>query len=277
MAKTGKTYRKSSNDPNALGRDFKKRIKSKRGPALLGGIICEYLRPSMVKLYKHAGFDFIFIESEHASFNGRDFADFVQVARDNQLPVIAKVADLNRPEVIRLMDCGVLGIQLPRTESRGDVEQLLDWMRFPPSGTRPGAPVWGNVDYVWPGSSQKWMDGADATTMMVAHIETQRGYDNIEEIITTPGLDMLYVGPYDFSISMGYPGEYDNPKVKIAIGLILNLCVKHGVAFGTTSSGAKTGAAYVKRGARFFEVMDELTMISAQACQAVDAFRNAMI
>lgn len=276
MAKTGKAHRTRPGDPNALGREFKRRVKSKRGPAMLGAIVIEHLRPSLVKAYKHAGFDFIFIETEHMLYNGRDIADFVQVARDNKMPVIAKIADLNRPEVIRQMDCGIIGIQLPRTETREQVEQLLDWMRFPPKGSRPGDPTMGAVDYVWPDNDAKWLKGADAATMMVAHIETQLGYENIEDIVTTPGLDMLYVGPYDFSISLGQPGDYDHPVVKKAIERILKLCVKHGVAFGTTTSGARPAAALVKKGCRFFEVIDEMTMIHTMSCQTVDAYRSAM-
>ncbi len=276
MAKTGKTHRATTNDPNALGREFKRRVKTKRGPALLGGIVSEMLRPSLARIYKHAGFDFIYIETEHMLYNGRDVADFVLAARGSGLPVVAKIADLNRPEVIRLMDCGIVGIQLPRTETREQVEQLLDWMRFPPKGSRPGDPVLGAVDYVWPDNDAKWLKDCDDATMMVAHIETALGYENIEDIVTTPGLDMLYVGPYDFSISLGHPGQYDHPQVKKAIRRILDLCVKHGVAFGTTTSGAKPAAQYVKRGCRFFEVIDELGMIHTMACQTVDAFQTAM-
>ena len=274
MAKTGKAKQRRTADPTALGREFKRKMQT--GPTMLGGVVIEYLRPSLVKLYRHAGFDFIFVEAEHTLLNGRDFADFVQVARDNRLPVIAKIADLNRPEVIRALDCGVTGIQLPRTESRQDIETLYDYIKFPPKGTRPGAPCFGNVDYICPSDDRQWLKNANKASLLVAHIETQRGYENIEEIVTFPDLDMLYVGPYDFSISMGEPGNYDHPKVKRAISRILNICVKHKVAFGTTTSNAKAAAAYVKRGCRFFEMIDELTMVHGAACQVIDDYRYVL-
>src|SRR5687767_7107788 len=132
MAKLPATHQRPSRDPTALGRSLKDSLSSTK--VLLGGTAIEYLRPSLVKLYKHAGFDFIYIENEHALFQGPELADFVQCARDNDLPVISKVAQLERAEVARLLEAGVVGIQLPRTESREDLLTLIDYMKFPPNG-----------------------------------------------------------------------------------------------------------------------------------------------
>src|SRR5262249_42545551 len=122
-------------------------------------------------------------------------------ARDNNLPAIAKTPQLERAEVAKLLECGVMGIQLPRTETRRDLETLIDYMKFPPLGTRAGAPCFGNVDYAWPANDVEWLKNANESTIVVAHIETAAGYRNAEKIISTPHLDMLYVGPYDFSIA----------------------------------------------------------------------------
>ena len=193
----------------------------------------EYLRPSLVKIYRHADFDFIFLDKEHTFWDGSEMTDFVLCARDNQMPVISKVGELNRAEVARLLEAGVVGIQLPRTESREDLMTLIDYVKFPPIGTRAGAPCYGNVDYIWPEDSKAWLKNANASTVITAHIETALGYENAEQIITTDHLDMVYVGPYDFSISMGHPGEYDHPHVKKAMGEILDLCRKHSVSTWT--------------------------------------------
>ena len=237
MAKTVKKNRSKVHDPTALGRAFKRNLKS--GGVLLGGMAVEYLRPSLVKIYSYAGFDFIYIEKEHGLFEGSELSDFVLSARDNRMPVISKVGESNRPEVARLLEAGVVGIQLPRTESREDLVTLIDYVKFPPLGTRAGAPGYGNTDYLLPEDEKAWLKKANSSTLVVAHIETALGYENAENIITTPHLDMVYVGPSDFSISMGYPGEWDHPTVVKAMGRILELCLKHKVAFGTTASGGQ--------------------------------------
>lgn len=263
-------------DPNALGLAFKEKLK--RGDLILGAMVFEYLRPSLVKIFANAGFDFIFIENEHANFDGHAKADFVLCARDTGIPVISKIPELTRTDVTRMLDAGVVGIQLPRTESREQLLTLIDFMKFSPLGTRAGAPCFGNVDYAWASAYEEdgraWLRKANEATLVVAQIETRKGYENAEEIITTPHLDMLYIGPYDFSVSMGYPGEYDHPEVAGAMREILELCKKHGIPFGTTASGAESAAKWLAAGCQFFDVVDELGLIDAGARQVVSTYHQ---
>lgn len=263
-------------DPNALGLAFKRRLKS--GELILGFMAMEYFRPSLVKIITRAGYDFIFIEKEHGILDSHELPDFILSARDNRMPVISKVGELNRSEVTRLLDAGVVGIQLPRSETREQIQELTEYVKFRPLGTRPGAPCYGNVDYSWPSeyaaNSGAWLRNANRATVIVAHIETALGYENAEEIITTPHLDMVYVGPYDFSISMGYPGQYDHPKVAKAMREILSLCKKHGMPFGTTPSSPKAAAEWMALGAQFFDIGDELGLIDAGARQTVSTYHE---
>jgi 4-hydroxy-2-oxoheptanedioate aldolase len=147
-------------------------------------------------------------------------------------------------------------------------------MRFPPNGTRAAAPCFGNVDYASPLDAKLWMKGADANTLLVAHVETQRGFDNIAEIVTTPGLDMVYIGPYDFSLSFGHPGDYDHPEVLQRMVQVLELCQAHGVPFGTTPSGVEGAEFWGTRGASFFEACDEMTFIQQGAANLVGSWRE---
>ncbi len=260
---------------NALGKAFKRRLKDPK--VIIGAMVFEYLRPSLVKIFAAAKFDFIFIEKEHGFFDYQALPDFVLCARDNRMPVISKIGGLNRAEVTRLLDCGVVGIQLPRTESRDQLLELTDYIKFAPIGSRAGAPCFGNVDYSWAsqyaGNSASWPREANEATSMVVQIETRLGYERAEEIVTTPGVDMVYVGPYDFSISMGFPGDYDNPKVAGPMREILALCKQHGVPFGTTASGPDAAAKWRAAGCHFFDVIDELGLIDAGARQVVGTYR----
>ena len=154
-------------------------------------------------LFRSRGFDFLYVEYEHGFFDLATLADTVLCARDNRLPVIAKTPQLERGEVAKLLECGITGIQLPRTETRADVETLRGYLKFPPKGTRAIAPGYGSSDYVQKPDWKTWMAEQDEETTLVVHIETRRAYENAEEIISTPGVDMVYIGPGDFSIEMG--------------------------------------------------------------------------
>lgn len=274
MAKIQSTSPRCIDNPTAGGAQLKQWLKD--GRVLLGGIIGEMPRPLIAKIYRWAGFDFIYIENEHIQMAGLPaLADFVLTARDNGLPVIAKIPELERSETGRLLEAGVVGIQLPRTESRAQLEELIDYVKFPPLGSRAGAPCYGNVEYADLADPRAWIEEANRSTVIVAHIETRKGLENFEQIVTTPHLDMVYVGPYDFSISMGQPGNYDHPEVAAGMQRIAALCRKHHVAFGTTASGPEAAAKWVAEGCQFFETIDELTLIKQGAAATVDAYRAA--
>ena len=275
MARAMAAVRESTHDPTALGRRFKELIRS--GQVVLGGTVFEILRTTVVKLYRQAGFQFIFADNEHILMSGRPaMADFVLSARDNGLAVIAKVPEQGRTETARLLEAGVVGIQLPRTESRQDLEQLIDYMKFPPLGTRAAAPIYGNVDYMAPSDARKWIKDANDSTVVVAHIETRKGFEQFDQIVTTPHLDMVYVGPYDFSIAMGQAGDIDHPDVRGPMEQILAKCVQHDIPFGTTTTNVQSAARWIARGARFFEVIDELSLIAKGAADTVDQYRIAI-
>ena len=254
------------------GRELKSRLA--KGEVLVGGMVTEYLSPSLMKLYRQAGFDFVYIEYEHGYFAPRAFADAVLCARDNGLPVIAKTPQLERAEVAKLLECGVVGIQLPRTESRADVETLLDYIKFPPRGTRAIAPGYGSSDYVQPADWPTWMREQDEETTLVVHIETRLAYENAAEIISTPGVDMVYIGPGDFSIEMGHPGDYDHPEVRGPMEEILAICQANSVPFGTTASGMEAAREWIAKGTLFFEAVDEFALILEGASALVEEYRS---
>lgn len=259
-------------DPTALGRAFRARLKS--GDALLGGTVAEYLRPSLVKLYRQAGIDFLFLEKEHSFFSGVEMSAFIQSARDNTMPVIAKIGELNRAETARLLDTGVIGIQLPRTESADQLRELVDIVKYPPLGTRAGAMA-GNVDFGVPEDKPAWLAQADESTLVVAHIETVEGYKQAEALVQVPHVDMVFVGMFDLAVSLGHPGDYDHPEVAGAADEILELCLKHDVAFGTGGGDAEAARTLIGRGARFYYLEDEWTYIRRGATERVTAIRRA--
>ena len=257
------------------GRHLKARLAA--GEVLVCAMVTEYVRPSLMKLYGHAGIDFVFFEYEHTYFSPTALADTVLAARDNGLPPIAKTPQLERQEVAKLLECGVVGVQLPRTESRAQIEELRGYLKFPPVGTRAIAAGMGNSDYFLPrdlSTLRHWMDEQDAETTLIAHIETRLGYERAEEIVGAPGVDMVYVGPGDFSVEMGRPGQYDHPDVVGPMEEILELCNEHRVPFGTTASGVDGARRWVERGASFFLAADELGFIRRGAARLVEDYRT---
>ncbi len=249
------------------GAELKRRLRS--GMPLIGGTLSEYVRPSIVELYAQAGFDFLYLEYEHGFINPRDICDCALAARRCGLPVVAKTPQLERGAVAKLLESGVVGIQLPRTESRDDLLELVQYVKFPPVGSQAVATGYGQSLYRQPADLPQWMAEQDADTCIVAHIETRRGFENAEQIVTTPGVDVVFVGPADFSVSMGLAGQYQHPELIEAIEHILQLCRQHSVPFGIAAGSAEAAQQWIARGAQFLETPDELAHIFAGASRLV--------
>ena len=116
-----------------------KAILQQRTPII--GLTTQHVtHPWLAKIWKASGCDFVYIEYEHAFFNDEQLAGFVLCCRAEGLPVIAKVPECNRTHVAKLLECGVIGIQLPWTESREEIEKLISLVKFPPIGIRAAAP-----------------------------------------------------------------------------------------------------------------------------------------
>ena len=241
---------------------------------LLGLMVEQFANPITVKLAAHAGFDFVFIEYEHTYFDPRDMANAIIAARDNGIPVIVKTPQLERQEVSKLLEAGVNAIQLPRTETKEEVAELVSYMRYPPVGTRAVAPGWGSSDHGPVPDWRAWMDEQDRETLLVAHIETAKGIENAADIVAAPGVGMVFVGMADLSADLGHAGDYDHPVVRGAAEKVLKLCLRHRVPFGTLPTNPKVGLEWAKKGARFFLADSEIGLMRSAAKQLMAAYRT---
>ena len=153
------------------------------------------------------------------------------------------------------------GCSFPRTETREEIETLIDYIKLYPKGSRASATGYGSSDYIKPTDRQNWIAGQDAETTLVVHVETRTGYANAEEIVSTPGVDMVYCGPGDTSLEFDHPGDWDHPDVLEPMERVLDLCLRHGVPFGTSVKGHESAARWIGKGALFFEEASELDLI----------------
>src|SRR5262245_7954807 len=139
--------------------------------------------PWLAKLWQQSGTDFVYIEYEHSFMNEADLAGFVLSCRNCGLPVVAKTPELSRTHVAKLLEAGVIGIQLPWTESREQIDRLVSYVKFPPVGIRAAAPGMGNCDYNTQTSGRELIEVGNRETVVLAHVETRKGIENLEAIL----------------------------------------------------------------------------------------------
>src|SRR5262249_2653318 len=110
-------------------------------------------------------------------------------------------------------------------------------------------------------------------TVVLAHVETRKGIDNLDAILDNPHVDVLFLGMYDLSISYGQPGDFRHPDVAAAVEAALAAAKRHGKGAGMYGPDAKAAAPVGARGMRFFETASEVDLIDSGARRVVQDFR----
>jgi 2-dehydro-3-deoxyglucarate aldolase/4-hydroxy-2-oxoheptanedioate aldolase len=241
---------------------------------VLVGVTTQHVTTNwLARLWKHSGADFVYIEYEHSFMNEANLAEFVLACRTEGLAVVAKVPECSRTHVAKLLECGVTGIQLPWTESREQIDRLVSYVKFPPHGIRAAAPGMGNSDYNLQTTGRQLIEVGNRETVVLAHVETRKGIENLDAILGNPDVDILFLGMYDLSISYGQPGDFRHPDVAAAVETALAAAKRHGKVAGMYVPDARAAEAWASRGMRFFETASEVDLIDSGARNLVRQFR----
>ncbi|HYM12930.1 MAG TPA: aldolase/citrate lyase family protein [Bryobacterales bacterium] len=224
--------------------------KLKAGGCALGTCITDHTSPEIVTICKAAGLDFFFIDTEHSVPSCRDIQTLVRVGRGAGVIPLTRVTQAEYFLIARLLDVGAMGIIAPRIGSVEQARAVVDAMKFTPEGSR-GYGLRGIInDYQYAGARAE-MDSANRETMVVLQVESQECLDAVFDIAATPGADALMIGPFDLSISMGIPGQFDDPAFWKAIDRVVAACDKAGIAPGIHMGSSKALKKAAERGMRF--------------------------
>lgn len=243
----------------------------RRGEPVIGTMISEVGAPGVVWLFANSGFDFVFIDMEHGTFELPTVADMIKVARLAGTVPLVRVPDLAYHLVARVLDAGAMGIMLPRVEERAQVEQLVSFMKYPPVGVRGASATRGHTNYGGAGP-QELVAHMNEHTLVILQIERKRAVENIDQLLTVPGVDAAVIGPFDLTISLG-ENDTRAPTVGAAIQTVVSAAQRHGVAAGIHSHDAAEVLGWRARGMTMLTCNSDMGFLTAGARQTVAALR----
>jgi len=244
----------------------------KRGEAVIGTMANEVKSPSLAQMCAAAGFDFLFIDTEHGTYSLAETAALIQMCRQVGVVPLVRVPDLAYHLIARVLDAGAMGVMVPRIETAEQVEAMVSYARYPPLGVR-GSGGGGRSEYgLAGGSTAEMVEWLNNETLIVAQIERKAAIANIEAIAGVPGLDACLIGPVDLSISLGVPGEMDHPLMQDAIQRVVDACARRGIASGGHFS-AEALEYWWRRGMRMLMCNSDIGMLRAGCRQTVAHLR----
>lgn len=174
-----------------------------------------------------AGLDYLIVDTEHGPFDPLSALDFIRAAKLYGLTPLARVQEISRAAILKLLDVGAMGLIIPDVRTVAEVERIVSFGKYPPLGNRGVANTAGSgfwyEDYAQHGL-QHYFEVSNRETLLLPQCETVECLHDLENILRVPGIDGVYVGPFDLSTALGKPAQFDDPEVKDAIAHIRGVC-----------------------------------------------------
>ena len=237
------------------------RIKSKLTqnlPVLVTGI--SFADPSVFELVSLMGFDGIWLDLEHHAHSLEAANNYIRAARVGASDVIARAAKGELMRMSRLLEAGAKGIMYPRCDDAAEAAEVVRWAKFAPLGER-GVDT-GNPDAPYCAMPlDQYVEAANRETFIIIQLEQPSAIERAESIAAVPGVDILMLGPADFSVLSGIPGQFDHVLIQEAKKKIASAAHKAGIHWGTTCSSPQHIQDALELGARFICYGADILMV----------------
>jgi 2-keto-3-deoxy-L-rhamnonate aldolase RhmA len=196
-------------------------------PALGGWIMIGH--PTVAELMVGEGFDWIAVDLEHTSTSGRAFHEIALALKHTGCDLLARLNSCDPVQTKQVLDAGGQGIIVPLVNTPEDAQRAVAMAKFPPEGFR-GAAFSRAADFGR--NFAAYYRSHNDAVIVVIMIEHIKAVENADAILATPGIDAVFIGPYDLSASMGRAGELDHPDMVAALQRVGDACRRHGVPLG---------------------------------------------
>jgi 4-hydroxy-2-oxoheptanedioate aldolase len=216
------------------------------------------------------GWDSLTIDLQHGVIDYTALVPMLQAISTTSTVPVVRVPWLEPGIVMKTLAAGAYAVICPMVNTREDAQKLVAWTNYAPQGTRSYGPVratlYGGADY---------FEHANATIVRFAMIETAQALDNLDAILSVDGLDAIYIGPSDLSISLGCKPSFDElePKAAQAVEHILARAKHHGVVAGMHNGASAAARARIAKGFRFVTVGSDARLLAAGSQEILQAMR----
>ena len=223
--------------------------KLKRGEVALGTLVFEFDTPGIPRLCELAGAEFVIFDMEHTRFTIERIGELLAWCRGCDLVPLVRPPGTIYNLMSRPMDAGAMGLMVPMVESAEQAQQIVDAVKYGPMGKRGTA---FNVAHDGYQSDDivKTMRQSNRESLILAQIESPRGVDQVDEILSVEGIDVAWVGHFDLTQTMGIPGAFDDSRFQQAMDKVAEAAERHGVIAGRAVGSPEEAVHWAERGFR---------------------------
>ena len=231
---------------------------------------CSIPSPYVAEALAHLGFDTVTIDLQHGAIDYAAAFSMLQAISTSSAIPLARVP-WNEPGILmKLLDSGAYGIICPMINTRADAEAFVGACRYAPAGFRSYGP-----NRVREYAGADYLQGANDEILLLAQIETEEAARNLDEILSVPGLDGIYVGPGDLSLSMGVAPSMapKDPRVLALMANVRERAAAHGLITAVHTDGAATALERYREGFQLCSMPTDMRLLINAAKAQIDAVK----
>jgi len=249
----------------------KRRLDS--GELVFGTMVMEFATPAVARITAAAGAEFTLFDLEHTAYGIEHMRNVLSAARAANTVPLLRVPDAAYDLIARGLDAGALGVMVPVVESADEARLVAESARFPPVGRR----GFGLLRDDWePEGVTATIEKANAETLVLVQIESAAGLEAVDEIAAVDGVDVLWIGHFDLTASLGIAGDFTHGRYHDAVDRVLEAGARAGKPVGMVCSTVQEGVALVDRGFRMLAYAIDVYLYEDAVRAGLDGLRAAL-
>jgi len=239
--------------------------RSLAGGAPVHGVSLTITDPFVTEVVGGAGFDFVLIDTEHGPIALDQLQLMLIALRSSPSTVLVRVPANDRTLIEQVLDLGAEGIVVPEIAGPEDAAAAVAAATYPPLGTRGFGP---RRAARLEGGRAAYLQRADAEIAVIAMIESADAVAKLDDILATPGLDGILVGPADLAVSLGHLHDLGHAEVQEAIEQVFRTCERRGFPFGIYAAAEAAARKWAERGARLVTIGSDIGFVDTGITRA---------
>ena len=246
------------------------RERLKNGDVFIG-IFCKTTAPEFIEVIGHAGFDFCILDMEHGPANLETLQNLIRAAELTGVLPIVRTRDMCPESIAQPLDLGAAGIQVPQVASKAEAEAVVDAAKFSPLGHRGVCRFVRAANFSALDRTAYFPQANNALVILQLEGTHLGEYDKIADI---PGVDILFIGPYDLSQALGIPGEIEHPRVLEEMRKIIGVAKRKNKTIGVFADSLPQAQRWIDAGVQYIAYSVDVGLFYTACRETVTSLKN---
>ena len=230
------------------GAELKATLKS--GGRVFGTMISIARNPKWIPILDSVGLDYVIIDTEHNPRSRGELGDFLINLNTSGVVPIVRVPIPDSHYITMAMDAGAQGVLAPYCETVDQVREVVAAAKWRPLKGEAVDRVVRTGEHISDGT-KAYLENRNKNSIAIIGIESVAAVDNLEKMLQVPGIDGIFVGPNDMSISLGIPDQYDRKEYQDTVKRVIDMSEAHGIAVQVHQQTPELSTYWISQGARF--------------------------